>query len=272
MLLLCVAAQAPPPPQARLAWAERPGKSAEVAVDAAAVAQALLWMGPRLAEPYLQAVKNLDVCRTCSADCMAKVLAALNDLAATLKKHPILGRDGRVEGTGLGAWVWVTGELQRTKDLIDAKNTGDRHFRAGPHTEAVQAYSKALRADPAAVRWAAILHNNRAAAHMALGHAGDAIADCHEALTRDPHYARAYLRRARALAASKSYAAAVRDFRRYLSTEPVPSDYAAVNQELEQAMGANRKQMRGDLHATVKMTGSDSDSDSDIGSSEGVRV
>ena len=235
--------QAPPPTQARLAWVERAGV---VAVDAAAVAQALLWLGPRLAELYVQAVKNLDACRNCSADCMSKVLAALTDLAATLKKHPVLGRDGRVEGTGLGAWVWVTGELQRTKDLIEAKNTGDRLFRAGAHGDAALAYSKALRADPTAVRWAAILHNNRAAAYMALGQASDAIADCHQALTRDPHYTRAYLRRARALAASKSHAAAVRDFRRYLSSEPVPSDHAAVNQELEAAMEANRKQMRGD--------------------------
>lgn len=43
------------------------------------------------------------------------------------------------------------------------------------------------------------LHSNRAAANMALGRLSETIADCHQAISRDPGYAKAYLRRARAL-------------------------------------------------------------------------
>ena len=179
-------------------------------------------MGPRLAEIYVVAIKNLDACRNCSSDFLAKFLQVLTDLSKRLHTSSGKGTNsntsngsssasasgsGKVEGTGLGAWVWVTGELQRTQELIDMKNNGDRLFRAASHTEAIQAYSTAIhRIDPQAVRWAAILYNNRAAARMAVGQLAEAIADCHEALTRDPQYSRVYLRRARALSQSKSFA------------------------------------------------------------------
>ena len=102
---------------------------------------ALLSMGPRLAEIYVVAIKNLDACRNCSSDFMAKFLVVLTDLSNRLQQPSGKGSSGgsggsansanansssRVEGTGLGAWVWVTGELQRTQELIDMKNNGDR--------------------------------------------------------------------------------------------------------------------------------------------------
>jgi hypothetical protein len=56
--------------------------------------------------------------------------------------------------------------------------------------------------DPLAVKWCAILYNNRAAAHLGTGQLKEAVSDCHQAIARDPLYARAFLRRARALAVS----------------------------------------------------------------------
>ena len=209
-------------------------------------------MGPRLSEVYVQALKNVDATRNCSADVMSRMLVVLSELvhgltlSAEARGAPKSSDKGAKASVDLGSWAWAAVEQQRTKQLIDFKNVGDRQFRAGSHGDAIQSYTNAINADKQAVRWAAILYNNRAAAHMALGQHASAIADCHQAISRDGDYARAYLRRARALAASKSYAAAVRDFRRYLSSEPVPSDHAAVSQEMELAMEANRKQMRGD--------------------------
>ena len=43
------------------------------------------------------------------------------------------------------------------------------------------------------------MSSNRAAAHMGLGRLAETVADCHQAISRDPNYSRAYLRRARAL-------------------------------------------------------------------------
>ena len=203
-------------------------------------------MGPRLSEVYVQALKNVDAARNCSADVMSRVLVVLSELVKGLTSPAeTRGKEAKTP-VGLGSWAWAETERQRTKQLINHKDVGDRQFRAGSHGDAIQSYTHAINVDKQAVRWAAILYNNRAAAYMALGQHASAIADCHQAISRDGDYARAYLRRARALAASKSYAAAVRDFRRYLSSEPVPNDHAAVNQEMENAMEANRKQMRGD--------------------------
>ena len=244
------AALLPAPDADSLAWVEKPGKSI-VTVDTQAVVNALLCMGPRLSEVYLQALKNIDATRNCSADVMSRVLVIISELSQILKAHQAVhATDGTNNNKGLEQllvpWIWVTHELQRTKELIEWKNIGDRQFRASSHADAINSYSKAIKADPEAVRWAAILYNNRAAAHTALGQLADAIADCHQALNRDDGYARAYLRRARALLKTNTYAAAVRDFRRYLSSEPPPNDTNAVMQELEAAMEANRKQMRGE--------------------------
>lgn len=42
--------------------------------------------------------------------------------------------------------------------------------------------------------------SNRAAANMGQGRLAETVADCHQAISRDPGYSKAYLRRARALA------------------------------------------------------------------------
>ena len=52
--------------------------------------------------------------------------------------------------------------------------------------------------DPLAVKWVAILYNNRAAAYLCEGRLKESVADCHEAISRDANYYKAYLRRARA--------------------------------------------------------------------------
>ena len=43
-----------------------------------------------------------------------------------------------------------------------------------------------------------MIYSNRAAAHMSLGMYADAVGDCNQAVLRDPDFAKAYLRRARA--------------------------------------------------------------------------
>jgi tetratricopeptide (TPR) repeat protein len=124
---------------------------------------------------------------------------------------------------------------------------GDKQFRSTCHAEAITSYTRAINADPQAIRWGAILYNNRAAANMHLGHLTEAIADCHQAIGRDSNYSKAYLRRARALAASLSYTASIRDYRRYLCSDPLPSDMITVNQELESVVEAHRRQVQRDL-------------------------
>ena len=47
-----------------------------------------------------------------------------------------------------------------------------------------------------------MLYNSRAAAHLGTGQLKEAVADCQQAINRDPNFLRAYLRRARILAVS----------------------------------------------------------------------
>ena len=61
---------------------------------------------------------------------------------------------------------------------------------------------------------------------------------------RDSEYAKAYLRRARAFNGSNSFNAAIRDFRRYLSTIPAPHDTLQVTTELENTIRENYKGQR----------------------------
>lgn len=52
--------------------------------------------------------------------------------------------------------------------------------------------------DPEAFTWNAVMYGNRAAALMRLELYSEAVADCSQAIDRDPLYYRAHLRRARA--------------------------------------------------------------------------
>lgn len=84
---------------------------------------------------------------------------------------------------------------------------------------------------------------------MRLGKFPAAVGDCHQALGLDPENARAHLRRARAYVALKDYDSAIRDFRRYLSWTPTPSDRSDVEQEFskilaEQRLEQQREQQR----------------------------
>jgi len=94
--------------------------------------------------------------------------------------------------------------------------------------------------DPEALRWQAVLQSNRAASNMRLGKFAAAIGDCHQALGLDPENARAHLRRARAYVALKDYDSAIRDFRRYLSWTPPPSDRKDVEQEFSKVLADQR--------------------------------
>ena len=77
-------AQLPAPPAERLSWTEKQGKNI-VIVDTEAVLQAVLAMGPALAELYLISLKNLDLNRNCSSDVMSRMLLIFEELTKFLK-------------------------------------------------------------------------------------------------------------------------------------------------------------------------------------------
>lgn len=67
---------------------------------------------------------------------------------------------------------------------------GNEAFQAGKHAEAVEHYTAALACNGDSRPFNAVCLCNRAAASQALGHIGDAIADCSRAIALDPKYAK----------------------------------------------------------------------------------
>ena len=186
------------------------------------VVSAMLYMGSDLAQIYLICLKNQKLNRTCSADIMAKVLAILADLLAKLNSADLVD-----------AWQWVITENEKLEKLMNFKNTADQQFKSKSYRAALLNYANALKTDFSAKKWNAILYCNRAASNMALENHKDALMDCHNAIAKDPDYARAYLRRARAYKSLNKYQDSIRDYRTYLNFTPVPSDSKEVRAELE---------------------------------------
>lgn len=69
-----------------------------------------------------------------------------------------------------------------------------------------------------------------------MGKWSDAVADCNQALARDGEYVRGYLRRARAYRFLEQYADSLLDYRRYLSSTPIPIDVKEITKEMETMM------------------------------------
>jgi DnaJ homolog subfamily C member 7 len=151
-------------------------------------------MGSELAFIYLHSLKNVPISRNCSADVMNKILSLLESLQVVLGPTDLLD-----------AWSWVQREVQKMKELIALKNTGDQQFKEKNYRAALYSYSNALKIDLTAKRWGAILHCNRAAAQIGLKMFAEAVVDCNQAIHLDGDYARAYLRRARAFRVSILY-------------------------------------------------------------------
>lgn len=197
----------------------------------------MLCMGPELAQSYLICLKNVDAVRNCGQDVMDRIYSILIHL------KDIIDSDFSNITT---SWNWINEECARVKTLIDFKSRADKNFTDGLNLESVRLYTEALKADVTAVRWTAILLSNRAAAYMSLHKYSEAVSDCHLAISKDPGYSKAYLRRARAHVRQKNYAASIRDYRRYLCSQPPPSNAKQIDAELNDVCDQQRRKIRED--------------------------
>ena len=234
----------------KLTWSEAAAeRRGALRVDREEVLRALLIMGGDLAAVYMVSLKNVLVSRSCCGDVMAVVLWLTQRLKDTLAEHG--GNNGLGTQSSGYDWAWVEPELARLQEVIDTKNRADQRFKESNFTGAIHSYGLALKADPTAHRWAAVLHSNRAAAYMSLSMFNEAVNDCNSAASRDPGYTRAYLRRARALRGLTKYTDAIRDYRKYLSSSELSSgggssaqEQADIEVELHETMELNSKHIR----------------------------
>jgi tetratricopeptide (TPR) repeat protein len=207
----------------------------------------VLCMDSELAAQYVIALKNVPAAHQCCAEVMQKVSQVLKVLVERCNSGP--GEGGDATPAALSRrrqWNWVFREYERMELLLQQKELADRCFKTQKFLDATNNYAAALKVDPAASRWNAILHSNRAASYMALGMNDDAVRDCNQAINKDGAYIRAYLRRARAFRAMADHPASIRDYRKYLSSAPTPSDYDEVNTELNESLNAQQRKVRED--------------------------
>merc|ERR1719223_1317457 len=116
------------------------------------------------------------------------------------------------------------------ESIVTAKDSADSSFQKKNYREAIIYYTAALKVDPTAVLWCAILFCSKAAAGIGLGMYKEALRDCQSALGKDPSYSRAYIQRARAYKGLDKISDSIRDYQHYLSESSLDRE---VRQELD---------------------------------------
>ncbi|XVE50106.1 hypothetical protein DITRI_Ditri01bG0135000 [Diplodiscus trichospermus] len=98
--------------------------------------------------------------------------------------------------------------LNNVRLVARARSRGNDLFRSERFTEACLAYGDGLRLDPSN----SVLYCNRAACWFKLGHWERSVEDCDQALSIQPNYTKALLRRAASNSKLERWADAVRDY------------------------------------------------------------
>lgn len=99
------------------------------------------------------------------------------------------------------------------------KNEGNQAFAAGKYEEAIELYTKAVKAG-GEDREVAVFHKNRAAAYLKLDQYKEAVDDCDATLRVIPEDPKALFRRSQAFEALERYEEAYRDARSVLNVDP----------------------------------------------------
>ncbi|KAM3396019.1 TPR repeat-containing thioredoxin TTL1 [Capsicum galapagoense] len=122
-----------------------------------------------------------------------------------------------------------------------ARTRGNDLFKSERYTEACAAYGEGLRRDSSN----SVLYCNRAACWYKLGQWEKSVADCNQALTFQPNYTKALLRRAASSAKLERWAEAVRDYEVLRKELPYDNEVA---ESLFHAQVALKKSRGEDIH------------------------
>ena len=191
-----------------------------IEADRAAISGIILGMGSDLAFPYVNALKNIDLSKNHYSDVISLI-------------QKVLSTVGWVTGSD-SSWGWVRAAINNLKDIMDYKLTADEKFRSGEYQESIILYSEAIKIDPEACLWNAILYCNRAAAYMNLGKYNDAINDCNLSWSCDVHNQLCLLLRARSWKAVGQTLFSIRDYRKYLSKKLILSSSSSEKVDSEE--------------------------------------
>jgi tetratricopeptide (TPR) repeat protein len=116
----------------------------ELIIDIKGLIDALLVMGPDLAEVYIIALKNVNAVRSCCGEVMDSIKAILEGVSVLIISNNVYDTNK----SGLlryEQWQWTEKELDKVNKLIDAKNKADGYFRKGEYLRASVKYQEALK-------------------------------------------------------------------------------------------------------------------------------
>mmetsp|Transcript_37973 Transcript_37973/g.43031 ORF Transcript_37973/g.43031 Transcript_37973/m.43031 type:complete len:493 (-) Transcript_37973:1698-3176(-) len=135
--------------------------------------------------------------------------------------------------------------LRKINKLDNIKKEGNSLFSAGKNEEAVEKYSSALEIDPLNTTFNSTLLCNRAAAKMKMDKYDDALGDVSQAITLNPDYAKAYLRRGNIHMKLEEYEDAVRDYEQAKQLDPSTND---INNMIKNAKVSAKSAKRKDYY------------------------
>ncbi|CAH8554552.1 unnamed protein product [Heterobilharzia americana] len=113
---------------------------------------------------------------------------------------------------------------KRAKNLLKLKEEGNTFIHDHRYSKAFEAYSKALEVDPSHDVINAKLYCNRACALFYLDRFDEALKDCDTALSLEPNYLKALIRRAKCYSSLEEYEKAVEEWAKVVKLDASPEN------------------------------------------------
>ncbi|XP_075888224.1 tetratricopeptide repeat protein 1 [Nelusetta ayraudi] len=144
----------------------------------------------------------------------------------------------------------------RRQQSLTLKEKGNSQFKSGDWREAEQSYKEALQMCPVCFnKERAILFSNRAAARLHLDQTEQAISDCTRAITLNPDYLRALLRRAELYEKTDKLEEALEDYKKILERDPGHINARQACMRLPQQIQERNEKLKEEMMTKLKELG-----------------
>ncbi|KAK8792292.1 hypothetical protein WA171_002544 [Blastocystis sp. BT1] len=141
---------------------------------------------------------------------------------------------------------------------VEFKEEGNRLFKKGDYTSAVQSYKMSLRYCPLEDEYnkdRAIFMGNMAAAQIELKQYEDAIESASQAIQNNPSYVKAYIRRSQAYLETDKLDECLADYDKILELDKSMTSYRSKRQELAKRIDERNEKLKQEMLGKLKEVG-----------------